>query len=88
MRKSFITIFTFVVWALIFWDCKQEKVISETEFEQAVFYEIFPSILDSIYYDKRMTPPPPPPPPDFFDKYEDIDKAIEAYKRPKYINKE
>ena len=63
------------------WNCEKEKVISETEFEQAVFYEIFPAILDSIYYDKRLYPPPPPPP-DFFDKEEyksNLDKAIQDY---------
>ncbi|WP_236951502.1 hypothetical protein [Mariniflexile rhizosphaerae] len=74
-------IFPFLVLTSIFWNCKQEKVISETEFEQVVFYEIFPSILDSIYYDKRMTPPPP----EFFDKKEynnnNLDKAIEDYKK-------
>ena len=84
MRKSFSTIFIFLILTSIYWNCKQEKVISETEFEQAVFYEIFPSILDSIYYDKRLTPPPPPPP-EFFNKKEydnsNLDKAIEDYKK-------
>ncbi len=65
----------------IFLNCEQEKVVSETEFEQAVFYEIFPSILDSIYDDRRKSPPPPPPSPEFFDKYGSIDEAIEAYKK-------
>jgi hypothetical protein len=81
MRKPLTTFFTILVFISIFWNCKQEKVISETEFEQDVFYEIFPSILDSIYYDRRKFPPPPPPSPEFFDKYESIDEAIEAYKK-------
>ncbi|APX99719.1 hypothetical protein [Lacinutrix venerupis] len=84
MRKPLTTIFTFLVLSLIFWNCKQEKVISETEFGQVVFYEIFPSVLDSIYYDKRMTPPPPPPP-EFFEKKEydnsNLDKVISDYKK-------
>ena len=81
MRKPLSTIFIFLILTSIFWNCKQEKVISETEFEQAVFYEIFPSILETIYYERRMSPPPPPPSPEFFDKYENTDEAIEAYKQ-------
>ncbi|PNW27093.1 hypothetical protein [Formosa algae] len=81
MRKPLTTFFAILVLTSIFWNCKQEKVISETEFEQAVFYEIFPSILDSIYDDRRKSPPPPPPSPEFFDKYGSIDEAIEAYKK-------
>lgn len=34
--------------------------MSEVELEQVVFYEIFPLIMDSIYYDSRLIPPPPP----------------------------
>jgi len=67
MKKTLATIIKLFVLISIFGNCKSEKVISETEFEQAVFYETFPSILDSIYYDRRMVPPPPPPP-DFLEK--------------------
>ena len=81
MRKPLTTFFAILILTSVFWNCKQEKVISETEFEQAVFFEIFPSILDSIYDDRRKSPPPPPPSPEFFDKYGSIDEAIEAYKK-------
>ncbi|MBO0593944.1 hypothetical protein I2486_21300 [Cellulophaga sp. E16_2] len=67
MKKPLTTIITLLVLISIFWNCKPEKIISETEFEQAVFYKIFPAILDSIYYDRRLVPPPPPPP-DFLEK--------------------
>lgn len=80
MKKSLTTLFKIFVLTSIFLNCKQQQVISETEFEKAVFYELFPSILDSIYYDVRNTPPPPPPP-EFFDKYSDLDKAIKDYKK-------
>ncbi|MEP2280318.1 hypothetical protein [Maribacter sp.] len=81
MRKPLTSFFAILVLTSIFWNCKQEKIVSETIFEQAVFYEIFPSILDSIYDDSRKSPPPPPPSAEFFDKYESTDKAIEAYKK-------
>jgi len=91
MRKTLTTLILTLVLTSILLNCKEEKVISETEFEQAVFYEIFPSVLDSIYYDKRMTPPPPPPP-DFFDKNEydnsNLDKAISDYKKSDKFKKD
>jgi hypothetical protein len=83
MKKTLTSIFVLSILTLFFWNCKEEKVISETEFEQNVFYEIFPAVLDSIYYDKRLIPPPPPPP-DFFQKEEyknNIDKGIQDYKQ-------
>ena len=81
MRKTLPIIILTLVITSFFWNCKEEIVQSESEFEQAVFYEIFPAILDSIYYDKRMLPPPPPPP-EFFENYNnnELDKAISDYK--------
>lgn len=83
MRKPLKLIFILSILTLFYLGCKENKVISETEFEQAVFYEIFPSIIDSIHYDKRLLPPPPPPP-EFFEKEDyknNIDKGIEDYKQ-------
>lgn len=89
MRKPFKLIFILFTSTLFYWNCKEDKVISETKFEQAVFYQIFPSIIDSIHFDKRLLPPPPPPP-EFFEKEEyknDIDKGILDYKQTdKYKN--
>ena len=81
MRKTLSSIFIVSILTLFFWNCREEKVLSKIEFEKAVFYEIFPAILDSIYYDKRLSPPPPPPP-EFFEKEEyknNLDKAIKDY---------
>lgn len=81
MTKQLIVIITLLVFTSIFWNCKRGKVVSKTDFEQAVFYEIFPEIIDSIYFEKRLSPPPPPPP-EFFDKAEyenNIEKAIQDY---------
>ncbi|MBW8244295.1 hypothetical protein K1F50_15910 [Muricauda oceani] len=61
MRIKLTSVFTLSILTFFLWNCNGEKVSSK-EFEQAVFYEIFPSIIDSIYFDKRLTPPPPPPP--------------------------
>ena len=69
MRKPLKSLFILSILTLSYLSCKENKVISETEFEQAVFYEFFPSIIDSIHYDKRLLPPPPPPP-EFFEKEE------------------
>ena len=83
MRKTRTSIFTLLILTLFFWNCKEEKAVNEAEFEQTVFYEIFPAILDSIYFDKRLLPPPPPPPAEFFQKEEyknNIDKGIQDYK--------
>ena len=89
MKKTLTSIFVLSILTLFFWNCKEEKVISESEFEQNVFYEIFPAILDSIYYDRRLILPPPPPP-DFFQKEDyknNIDKGIQDYKQTdKYKN--
>ena len=83
MKKTILLLFLLCISTLIFWNCQEKKVISDTEYEQAVLYEIIPAILDSIYYDKRI-PIPPPPPPGFFDKEKyktDINTAIEDYRK-------
>ncbi|ADV47502.1 hypothetical protein Celal_0149 [Cellulophaga algicola DSM 14237] len=67
MKKALRTASILLIMTTLFWNCKSEKAISETEFEQAVFYEIFPEIIDAIYVDIRKVPPPPPPP-DFLEK--------------------
>ena len=67
MRKLLLTIGSFLVLTSIYWNCESKKILSETEFEQTVFYEIFPAILDSIYFDERLRLPLPPPP-DFLEE--------------------
>ncbi|WP_282144521.1 hypothetical protein [Cellulophaga baltica] len=67
MKKSLGLVITLFITAPFLWNCNQEKTLSGIEFEQAVFYEVFPAVIDSIYYDWRLIPPPPPPP-DFLEK--------------------
>jgi len=65
-RQTVIIIFV----TSLFASCNPEQ--TNLEFEKAVAAEIFPSLLDSVYYDTRLVPPPPPPPKDF----KPIDSAI------------
>lgn len=81
MKKLLPTIFLTLVINSIFWNCKAVKTLSEAEFEQFVFYEVFPIFLDQVFFDRRRSPPPPPPTSEFFDKYENIDEAIQAYNK-------
>ena len=62
MKKRIAKLFIVFVLTFFFWKCKTDKILVESEFEQAVFYEVFPLILDSVYSDIRLIPPPPPPP--------------------------
>lgn len=66
----------------------QKDVVSDTsDFEQTVFYKIFPSILDSIHYDRRLIPPPPPPPEYLeergYDVKSDYRKAYQEWEKSK-----
>jgi len=56
-------------------------MLSDTEFEQEVFYEIFPSIIDSIHYDMRLVPPPPPPPDFLEEKGYDVNNVSAPYNK-------
>ena len=92
MKKPLGILIILFIASPFFWNCKQEKTQSGTEFEHAVFYEILPAVIDSIYYDWRIIPPPPPPP-DFLEKrgydvksdfrkaYADWEKSDESQKR-------
>ena len=62
MKKKLSILFIILVSLVLFLNCNGKERISDTDFEQAVIYEIFPAILDSIHQDRRLIPPPPPPP--------------------------
>jgi len=40
------------------------KIQTGLEFEKSVANEIFPALLDSLHYDRRLDTLPPPPPPE------------------------
>ena len=42
--------------------CKNESIQSKVGFEEKVFYEVFPQILDSLHIENYLVLPPPPPP--------------------------
>ena len=54
------TLLLILIFPLLF-SCEQKS--SELKFEQAVVYEIFPALMDSLHRDFRLKPPPPPPKP-------------------------
>lgn len=59
MKKA-IVILIVVVFTSLSWVNQQEKTIPDSEFEQAVFYELFPKLINTFQYDLRLYPPPPP----------------------------
>jgi len=90
LRKKQLKLFKYSILILFLWNCKESKFSYESKFEQAVLYEIFPAIIDSIYFESRLTPPPPPPE-SFFDKEEyknNIDKAIKDYRQSSKFKKD
>lgn len=68
MKKTFALLLIMVAFTSISWSDQQEQTISDSEFEQAVFYELFPKLINTFQYDLRLYPLPPPPPPDYLEK--------------------
>lgn len=58
--KRLITILSIL---LILVGCTNNQ--TDLKFEKSVAIEIFPTLLDSIHFDRRLFPPPPPPPPNY-----------------------
>ncbi|PTM08159.1 MAG: hypothetical protein DA407_08750 [Bacteroidetes bacterium] len=54
-----LTLLLFLISVLYF---RCDKKQTELEFEQSVVYEIFPALMDSLYYDFRLKLPRPPKP--------------------------
>ncbi|MBZ9631905.1 hypothetical protein LB465_14040 [Salegentibacter sp. LM13S] len=81
MREKLAIIVLALIITSIFQNCKEDKKLSVTEFEQSVFYEIFPSIIDSIHSDMRLIPPPPPPPNVLKEKGYDINNKSDPYNK-------
>ena len=68
-------------------NCEQKKSeLTDLEFEQKVFYDLFPELSAKMYDDIRLIPTPPPPSPDYlnekgFDSKNGYDKALEQWKK-------
>ena len=60
MKKFITLLFVLFVITLISSNGVAKKEQSKTGLGEAVFYEIFPSLIDSIHTDSRLMPPPPP----------------------------
>jgi hypothetical protein len=71
---------------ITFFNCEQKTELTDLEFEQKVFYELFPELSDKMYNDIRLIPTPPPPPPNYltekgFDAKSDYNKALESWEK-------
>ncbi|EIJ38603.1 hypothetical protein JoomaDRAFT_1591 [Galbibacter orientalis DSM 19592] len=80
---KFFNILIFI--SIVHFSCEQEKIPTNLEFEQKVFYNIFPKLVDLTYYDLRLIPPPPPPS-DYleekgYDVKKDYKKAYDDWKK-------
>ena len=53
---------TFVIISIFLLLISCDKKQTELDFEKSVANEIFPILLDSVHYDRRLNLPPPPPP--------------------------
>ena len=54
-------IFIFIIGIqIVLTSCNQN--LTEFDFEKSVAYEIFPSLIEKIHFDRRLLPPPPPAP--------------------------
>ena len=67
-------------------NCEKKTELTNLEFEQKVFYELFPELSDKMYTDIRLIPTPPPPSPDYltergFDTKSDYNKALEDWEK-------
>jgi len=62
MKKTLSLFILLLTILIVFTSCNKQESISHSELEQQVFYEISPSLLDSIHFDRRLLPPQPPPP--------------------------
>ncbi len=67
-------------------NCEQKTELTNLEFEQKVFYELFPELSDKMYNDIRLIPTPPPPSPKYltekgFDAESDYRKARENWEK-------
>ncbi len=61
MKKIGAIIFLLLILSACLSNGGQKEEFSEAELGEAVFYEIFPTVMDSIHFDSRLIPPPPPP---------------------------
>lgn len=62
MKNVYFSKLLILLLGVTFISCDQRKNSNCTEFEQDVFYEIFPAVIDSLFMDRRLMPPAPPPP--------------------------
>lgn len=79
--KKLTVIISLSIFILNYSNCfsQKDQSDSDSELEQAVFYQIFPAILDSIHSDFRLIPPPPPSPDYLRKRGYDVDNKESPY---------
>lgn len=82
MKKIGTIIFLLLILTACLSKGEQQEEFSEAELGEAVFYELFPSLLDSIHFDSRLIPPPPPP-----EYFETVDPNIKIEEKFEEWNK-
>ena len=81
MKKLTTLLFALFVITLFSSNGVNKNVQSQTSFGETVFYEIFPSLIDSIHTDSRLMPPPPPEYSRFIDSIGSNPDGFEEWKK-------
>lgn len=86
MKKRFVITITLLMSTTFFLNCREKKVLFEVDFEQSVFYELFPELFDALHFDLRLIPDPPPPSPEYlikggYDAKSEYTQAYEDWKK-------
>lgn len=61
--KKLAQTFTLTILCLALFTCKQKTELSDLDFEQKVFYQLFPKLSGKLCSESRLITPPPPPRP-------------------------
>ncbi len=88
MKKLIAKLFTLFLFTVVTSNCGQKQDEPKANLGEAVFYEIFPLLLDSIHTDHRIIPPPPPPEYfEFMDSAVTIEEGFEEWKKSDHYKK-
>ena len=81
MKKLTALLFALFLITLFSSNSVYKNELSQTNFGKTVFYEIFPSLIDSIHTDSRLMPPPPPEYFEFMDSIGGNPDGFEEWKK-------
>lgn len=82
MKKLILILFPLFIITVLTSNCGQKQEHLQVNFGEAVFYEIFPLLIDSLHTDHRIIPPPPPPEYfKFMDSAATLEEGFEEWKK-------